>query len=75
MKKRNEYTGKFINVTEVDTIFRTSDSIAYGVYKDEEDKYYVDAYDGAESIAKFLDSASSDSEAVKEAQKYIDEIA
>ena len=75
MKKRNEYTGKFINVTKVDTIFRTSDSIAYGVYKDSDDKYYVDAYDGAYSIAKFLDSASSDSEAVKEAQKYIDEIA
>ena len=52
MRKRNEYTGKFINVTKVDTIFRTSDS-----------------------IAKFLDSANSDSEAVNEAQKYIDEIA
>ena len=72
MRKLNEYTGKYVYVTEIDTIFRSSDSIAYGVYKDDEGKYYTDAYDGSYSIAEFQGDFANDDEAISSIQKYID---
>lgn len=74
MRKLNEYTRKHIEVTEIDTIFRTSDGIAYSVYKDNNGKYYIDAYDGAPSVAEFNGEFADDAEAVAKAQELIDEI-
>ena len=72
MKKLNEYTRKYIDVTEIDTVFR-SDGIAYSVYKDDTGKYYVDAYDGSYSIAEF-GQFENDADAVKKAIDYIEEL-
>ena len=74
MKKLNEYTGKHIDVVEIDEIFRSSDSVAYSIYKDDNNKYYIDAYDGAYSIIELSGEFADDAEAVREAQQYIDEI-
>lgn len=73
MKKTNEYTGKNIEVNEVDTVFR-NDGVAYSVYKDENGKYYIDAYDGAYSIAEFSGDFKTDGEAVKKALDYLNEV-
>lgn len=74
MRKLNEYTGMYIDVVEIGEIFRTSDSVEYSVYKDVNNKYYIDAYDGAYSIAEFSGEFADDAEAVREAQQYIDGI-
>lgn len=74
MKKLNEYTGKYIDAEQIDTIFRKSDNVAFGVYKDDNNKYYIDAYDGAYSIAEFNGEFPSDAEAVAKAQELIDEV-
>lgn len=74
MKKLNEYTRKHIEVTEINTIFRTCDSVAYSVYKDSNNKYYIDAYDGAYSIAELSGEFPSDAEAVAKAQELINEV-
>lgn len=74
MRKLNEYTRKHIDVTEVETIFRKSDGVAYSVYKDRNNNYYIDAYDGAYSIAELSGEFADDAEAVAKAQELIDEI-
>ena len=74
MKKLNEYTGKHIDVVEIDEIFRSSDSVAYSIYKDDNNKYYIDAYDGAQSITELSGEFADDAEAVRKAKKFIDEI-
>lgn len=73
MRKLNECTGNQIEVTEIDTIFRASDNVAYSVYKDNIGKYYIDAYDGAYSIAEFSGAYANDADAISAAQKYLDE--
>lgn len=74
MRKLNEYTGKHIEVEEISTIFRTSDNEVYSVYKDDNGKYYMDAYDAAPSVAEFGfgKDFKNDTEAVKFAQEILD---
>lgn len=72
MKKMNEYTRKHIYVEEIATIFRKKDSIAYSIYKDGYGQYYIDAYDGADSIAEFNGVFQNDAEAIIAAQKWLD---
>lgn len=72
MKKLNEYTGKYINVYEVQDIWRKSDDCLYTVYKDEDDNYYIDAYDAAPSVAQLNGSFASDREAIDFAQRFLD---
>lgn len=74
MKKLNEYTRKHVEVTEIDTVFRKSDNVAYSVYKDENGKYYIDAYDGAYSIAELSGECADDAEAITKAQEFIDQV-
>lgn len=74
MRKLNEFTRKYIDVVEIDTVFRTSDNIAYSVYKDHNGKYYIDAYDAAPSVAEFNGDFADDAEAIAKAQEYIDSI-
>lgn len=72
MKKMNEYTRRFVEIEEVENIWRTSDDCLYTVYKDEDGNYYMDAYDAAPSVAELNGTFASDEEAVEYAQKLID---
>lgn len=72
MKKMNEYTRRFVDVDEVQDIWRASDSCIYTVYKDGCGNYYMDAYDAAPSVAQLNGSFESDIEAVKFAQEQLD---
>lgn len=72
MKKMNEYTRKFVEVTEVKDIWRTSDNCLYTVYKDEDGNYYMDAYDAATSVAQLNGTFASDEKAVEFAQEQLD---
>ena len=71
MKKLNEYTRKYVEVEEITTVFRAVDSVAYSLYKDASGKYYIDAYDGAYSIAELSGEFADDAEAVAKAQEFI----
>lgn len=64
-KMRNEYTDEFVRVEEIDTIFRKIDNMPYHVYKDRDGRYYVTAYDGAESIAELNYTLECDEDAVE----------
>lgn len=74
MRKLNEYTRDYVEVEEVGTVFRTGDGVAYGIYKDKDNRYYIDAYDGAYSIAEFSGEFKNDADVVKSAKQYIDEL-
>lgn len=72
MKKMNEYSRRFVEVEEVQDIWRTSDNCLYTVYKDENGNYYMDAYDAAPSVAQLNGTFTSDEEAVEFAQRQLD---
>lgn len=72
MRRMNEYTRKFVEVSEVQDIWRTSDDCLYTVYKDEDNNYYMDAYDAAPSVAQLNGTFEDDEEAVKFAQEQLD---
>lgn len=72
MKKMNEYARRFVEVEEVEDIWRTSDDCLYTVYKDEDGNYYIDAYDAAPSVAQLNGTFANDEEAVKFAQEQLD---
>lgn len=72
MRKMNEYTRNFVEVEEVQDIWRTSDDCLYTVYKDEDGNYYMDACDGGPNVARLNGSFDSDEEAVEWAQKSLD---
>lgn len=71
MKKLNEYSRKYVEVEKVKVIFRSSDNVAYSVYKDRNNNYYIDAFDGAYSVAKLSGEFANDSDAVVKAQQLI----
>lgn len=73
MRKMNENTRRFVEVKEVAEIYRTSDNFLYTVYKDDNNKYYMDAYDSAPSVTELNGTFDSDKEAVKYAQEFLDE--
>lgn len=71
-KMRNEYTDEFVRVEEIGTIFRKIDNMPYHVYKDRDGRYYVTAYDGAESIAELNYTLECDEDAVEFARGIVD---
>ena len=73
MRKLNEYTRKYIEVQKIETIFRNSDNLPYSIYKDSYNKYYIDAYDGAASIAELNANFANDEEAIEWAQEFLDD--
>lgn len=72
IKKMNEYTRRFVAVKKVQDIWRKSDGCLYTVYKDEDDNFYVDAYDAAPSVAQLNGTFVSDEEAVEFARRQLD---